>query len=144
MTDIKVADLRAKVDKWLFYKKQIKDIQEATEIALEPVKEALTKIESELIEIMDAMEIKKFEGSLGKITLMETDYVNQPQGEDAKQAFFTYLKDQGIFEEMVSVHYQKLNSFFKTKLEEAIEKQEELNIPGLEPKTRKELRGYKL
>lgn len=143
-SDISVASLRAKVDDWHTLKKSIKTIEMEAEEKTEPLRKSLSTLEGELFQIMEAMEIKKFDGAIGKITVMEIDYVSNPATEEAKKQFFDYLKSEGIFDEMVSVHYQKLNSFFKTKLEEAIEKQEVLNIPGLELKTRKEIRGYKL
>lgn len=142
--DITVASLRAKVDQWHKLKSEVKAIELEAENKIEPLNKSLRATEGELIQIMDTMDIKKFEGSLGKITMLEIDYVNNPASEEAKQAFYDYLKREGIFEEMVSVHHQKLNSFYRTKLEEAIKNQEVLDIPGLEQKTRKEIRGFKL
>lgn len=142
--DITVASLRAKVDQWHKLKSEVKAIELEAETKIEPLNKSLRATEGELIQIMDTMDIKKFEGSLGKITMLEIDYVNNPASEEAKQAFYDYLKREGIFEEMVSVHHQKLNSFYRTKLEEAIKNQEVLDIPGLEQKTRKEIRGFKL
>ena len=144
MSEISVVELRSKVDNWLRLKKEIKQIEQATEEAIAPLQKSLSAQEQELLSIMEAMDIKKFDGSIGKISVLETEYVNNPATEDDKKAFFDYLKKEGIFDEMVSVHYQKLNSFFKTKMQEAIDNQEPLNIPGLEPKQRKEIRGYKL
>lgn len=143
-TDITVQALRSKVDQWHTLKNSIKAIEKEADDKIEPLKTTLHAVEAELFQIMETMDLKKFDGSIGKITLLEIDYVNNPATEEARQEFFDYLKSEGIFEEMVSVHYQKLNSFFKTKLDEAIEKQQPLNIPGLEPKTRKEIRGFKL
>lgn len=136
MSEITVQALRQKVDQWHTMREQIKSL----EAEIKSINEAMQPLTLELIEIMDAMDLTRFEGSLGKINLLTIDYVNNPQTEDDKAAFFNYLKNEGLFEDMVSVHHQKLNSFYKSKLEEAIEKGEQLNIPGLEPKQRKEIR----
>lgn len=136
--------LRDKIDSWHKAKAEIKRLESELEDALSPLKEQLSKAEKEILQVMEAMELDRFDGTIGKISLVTFDYVSNPATEEAKKQFFDYLKSEGIFDEMVSVHYQKLNSFYKNKLEEATEKQEALNIPGLEPKTRREIRGYKL
>ncbi len=136
MENVTVKDLREKVDQFLQIREEIKALEEqASELnkSLEPLRKTLS-------EIMESMEITRFEGALGKINLVTIDYVNSPQTEDDRAAFFEHLKTEGVFEDMVSVHHQKLNSYYKSKLEEAIEKGEPFHIPGLEPKQRKEIR----
>lgn len=136
MSDISVQALRAKVDQWHTIREGIKAYEEK----ISELNEQLAPLTKELIEIMEAMEISRFEGSKGKINLLKIDYVNNPQTEEDKAAFFKWLKEKNLFEDMVSVHHQKLNSFYKSQLEESIEKGEPLNIPGLEPKQRLEIR----
>lgn len=136
MSEITVQALRAKIDTWHTLREKVKDL----EAEIKKINETISPLTQELIEIMEAMDLTRFEGSLGKVNLLTIDYVSNPQSEEDKEKFYDYLKGEGIFDEMVSVHHQKLNSFYKSKLEEAIEKGEQLNIPGLEPKQRKELR----
>lgn len=136
MSDVTVQGLREKVDRWHKVRQEIKDL----EAQISDLNKALQPLTLDLIEIMDTMEMTRFEGSLGKVSLLTVDYVSNPSTEEDREAFQNYLKAEGLFDEMVSVHHQKLNSFYKSKLEEAIEKGEPLNIPGLEPKQRKELR----
>lgn len=136
MSDVSVQVLRSKVDQFLTLKKKIKD-QEAI---VSDLNKELLPVTAELNEIMEAMDIQRFEGSLGKITRVKIDYVSNPATEEQKEQFNEYLKEQGLFDDMVSVHHQKLNSFYRDQLEQAIEKGEELIIPGLEPKQRVEIR----
>jgi DNA repair ATPase RecN len=133
---ITVQALRAKVDQWHTIRARIKDLEEQQS----ELNKQLQPITAELVEIMEAMDLTRFEGSMGKINMLTIDYVSNPQTEEDKAAFYNYLKNEGLFEDMVSVHHQRLNSYYKSKLEEAIEKGEQLNIPGLEPKQRKEIR----
>lgn len=132
MSEITVKQLQEKVDEWHLKRKQIDEIKDV----LEEKNKELNKLQFELFEMMEALEIHKFEGTLGKVQVFEIPYVNMPQ-DDKKQEFFNFLKDQGEFEDMATVHHGKLNSWFKSKLEE-----DPLFVaPGLdEPKIRKELR----
>jgi hypothetical protein len=144
MSEVTVTDLRKKVDRWHELTRAKKAIELQSENDIKPIQDELNKVIGELTLIMEAMDLDRFDGSIGKVSLVTQDYVSNPATEEAKAAFYQHLKDEGVFEEMVSVHHQKLNSYYKNKLEEAVKNQEALNIPGLEPKTRKEIRGYKL
>lgn len=134
--NVTVKNLRAKVDHYLDVRQQIKDL----ETQASDLNKTLQPVIQELTEIMEAMDIDRFEGSKGKITKVKIDYVLNPATDEQKEAFNQYLKDKGIFDEMVSVHHQRLNSFYKSELEQAIEEGRELSIPGLEPKQRIEIR----
>lgn len=134
--EVTVKGLQAKIDKWFSIRELIKQLDDK----IADLNKLLTPLANELISVMDIMELKRFEGTHGKVNLITVDYVNNPQTEQDKEAFYNYLKDEGLFEQMVSVHHQKLNSFYKSKLEESEEAGTEFHIPGLEPKQRKELR----
>jgi hypothetical protein len=124
------------VDEFLQLKENIKKLEAQVSdlnLALKPVVE-------ELNEVMETMDLHRFEGTKGKITRVKIDYVNSPATDEDKAQFFEYLRKENLFDAMASVHYQKLNSFYKDKLEQAIEAGEELYIPGLEPKQRVEIR----
>lgn len=133
--DISVQALRAKVDLFLEKKAEIKELDQK----LKDLHRDLLPIQKDLNQIMEAMDLDRFEGSAGKITRVKIDYVSNPV-DDQRELFLDYLKSEGIFDEMVSVHHQKLNSFYKDRLNQAIEDGVELNIPGLEPKQRIEIR----
>jgi hypothetical protein len=134
--DVTVANLRAKVDQYLSLKEAIKEHEHEIEV----LNKRIAPITSELIQIMESMDMKNFAGSKGKVEFRTVDYVSNPQTEEDRTAFYDYLKQNGEFEDMVSVHHQKLNSYFNAKLEQAISEGSEFHIPGLEVKQRKEIR----
>lgn len=58
--------------------------------------------------------------------------VSMPKVPEAREAFFAYLKERNLFEDMVSVNHNSLNAFFKAELESAIEAgKHDFKIPGL-------------
>ena len=62
--------------------------------------------------------------------------VQTPKTPEEKQALFEWLKERGLFVEMVSVNSATLNSFFNSEADKAAEKGNfEFRIPGVgEPK----------
>lgn len=136
MSDISVSDLRGKVDQFLTIKEQISKVKDE----LKSLEELLRPVSQELDSLMEAMELTRFEGSKGKVNRVVIDYVNSPQTDEDREQFFSYLREEGMFEAMASVNYQKLNSYFKDKLEMAQETGEALHIPGLQPQQRVEIR----
>lgn len=135
MENITVDQLRQKVDEFLSLKEKVKNLK--SEIS--DLEKQIHPVEFELDQIMKDMDLKRFEGKLGKVSRVELDYVSTPQGDD-KDAFHAFLKAEGIYDLMVSVNFQRLNSFYNDRLRLAIEEGKELHIPGLEPKQRVEIR----
>jgi hypothetical protein len=136
MSDVTIAEMRDLVDEWLTLREEVQEKQEE----VKELNKALTPLTQRLAELLDSMDLTRFDGYKGKVNLVKVDYVSNPATDEERLAFNEYLKREGIFDEMVSVHHQKLNSFYKHKLEEAIEHGHELNIPGLSPKQRVEIR----
>lgn len=120
-------------------------------VALKLVKE---KIELELKEQTDLYEKKKDKvlsvlknagkksykvDGLANVIITQTPQVKMPKGLTEKEEFFSYLRDKGIFTEMVSVHSQTLNSWYKTEFENyANSGKIGFKIPGLEEPTVRE------
>lgn len=63
--------------------------------------------------------------------------VTTPKEPEKRDAFFKYLKDRNLFEDLVSVNHNTLNAFYKAEFEAAVESGNiDFKIPGLdEPKT---------
>jgi len=67
-----------------------------------------------------------------------------PKTEGERLAFFTHLKSKGIFDDMITVHSQTLNSWAKKELEIAKESGcSEFEIPGLGDPTYSETLGVR-
>ena len=76
----------------------------------------LTKMENKILEYLEALGRTSYDAPIGKFT-RETRYsVKLPQGED-KEKFFEYLKERGVFEDMVHMNSKTLQSFYRTEME---------------------------
>lgn len=68
--------------------------------------------------------------------------VRTPKTDEDKKLFFDYLKEKGLFDQMISINSQTLNSLYKSMSEEALEKGiVDFRLPGIdEPTIYKQLR----
>jgi len=100
----------------------------------------LQAIESKILEEMKAKVLaylehyeleKQHVPGFGTLSVQNRFTVTVPKG-DNKLTFFDYLKENGIFEDMATVHSQTLNSWFKEKQEQALaEGNLEFSVPGI-------------
>jgi hypothetical protein len=128
-----VSDLQELVDKWALIRQEIDEIEEIVSVK----NKEKSAIEMRLIEIMKELSLDKFSGKFGKIQLREINYVTLPQTEEQQAQFFNYLKSTDQFDMLASIHHQKLQSWYKNKIEE----EGLVPVPGLDPmKTRYEIR----
>lgn len=69
---------------------------------------------------------------VGTFTAREKLSVTLPQGE-AREQFYTWLKERGVFEQMVSVNYNTLNSLYKEEFELAKNegRADKFEVPGI-------------
>lgn len=82
-----------------------------------------------------------YDGRRCKITRVQRPTVTVPKEPQAREAFFEYLKKKEIFDQMVTVNHQTLNSFYKAEYENAVERGDHaFQIPGVgEPKVQEYL-----
>ena len=74
------------------------------------------KLKGQLTSMLLELNEKNFTCEYGTITKV-TDYsVRLPQGE-AKQKFFDFLEEQGVFKEMATINYNTINAYYKEKWE---------------------------
>lgn len=136
--DVGIKELQSKIDAWHLVRREIDK--------LEDQKSEFTKsrlqLEAQISEIMVQLDLKSFKGNEGSIQLREVQYVNMPETDQQRTELFDHLRETEQFDALATVHYQRLNSWFKSKTEE--------NgglppiIPGLDaPKIRYELRKGK-
>ena len=74
-------------------------------------------LQQNILEIFEENEMTSHSGSFGKIIKSKRYSVKKPASEEDKAAFFGYLKEQGIFEDMVSVHSSTLQGYVKQEIE---------------------------
>jgi hypothetical protein len=118
-----------------------KEFDEAQAIADEKSK----KVEELKYKVLSIMEEAGLENQsiagYGKIFVQNRFTVSFPKDPEKKGKFFEYLQNKGIFEDMVSVNSQTLNSWYKAEMEAAVEAgNADFRISGLdEPKLVKTL-----
>lgn len=104
--------------------------------AKEAVSNELEAREQEMIKILTDNEMKGYRAKVGLLSLAFRTSVRTPKTPEDRAAFFEYLKAQGLYDQMISVNSQTLNSFYKSKLDEAVNRgEEDFAIPGLKEVT---------
>lgn len=66
-----------------------------------------------------------------------------PKTPESKVEFFNYLRSKGVFENLITVNHQTLNSFCKAETEAALARGELPSIPGIAPPTEYESIGVR-
>lgn len=120
-----IADLRNEID--------------ADKAALSKKSEQLEEMELKAIAMLKDLNKTSYKSNHGQIIRTEKWRVNLPQSDEDRAAFFQYLKDKGLFDKMISVNANTLNSFWKQEFENVKENAPEealtFSIPGIgEPK----------
>jgi hypothetical protein len=98
--------------------------------------ETLAQVEKRVLSYMEKYGKKSYKTSQGTIVASTRFQVTLPKTPDDVKAFYDYLKAKGHFDELISVNYQKLNSYYKQEMEVAREEGNiGFKIPGIdEPK----------
>lgn len=86
--------------------------------------------------MLQAAGIDRFEYGGRIIYLRTRTSVKVPSSTEDREAFFNYLKEKGIFEQMITVHSTKLNSFYQSEWDQAVENGElSFSMPGIDDHT---------
>ena len=93
----------------------------------------LESAEAQMLELLDKAGLKNYRSPHGLASISFRSSVRVPATPEAKALFFNYLKEQGDFDNLITVNSMTLNSYYKEKMAHAIEiGQESFEIPGLE------------
>jgi hypothetical protein len=114
----KIAALRTEIDAFSKQKKQVElDCESA---------------ESELLACLTDAGMTNYVSPVGRFMLSFRMSVKTPKTDEDRAAFFAYLKNEGVFEQMITVNSQTLNAFYKSKVAEAqASGRDDLRIPGI-------------
>lgn len=98
--------------------------------------EEYARLESLERQVMTAMEEHDMKSAkipgCGGLTLKINTSYKIPRTAEDREAFFDYLKSKGIFDQMISVNSQTLNSFAKAEFEASLDEGNvDFKIPGL-------------
>lgn len=110
---------------------ELRDKEKEMSDAKKLVTEKLEVKENRVTELMMENNLTSYKAPSGLLSVGFRTSVRQPQGDDQTK-FYTYLKEKGLFDTMISVNSMKLNSFYKEEFELAKERgQDDFAIPGL-------------
>jgi hypothetical protein len=91
----------------------------------------LDGLENKLIETLENLGRTSYPCAYGTFGISARTSVKVPATPEDRQKFFDYLKEKGIYEQMITVHSATLNSFYKKEFEIACEEGKDLDVPGL-------------
>lgn len=112
MDDITLTEFEALGDKCFDLKREIT----LDDRVLKEKKADLLKLQNKVMSYLQKYGKKNHQFKSGLFSVTQRTSVRLPQG-DEKEKFFTYLKEKGIFEDMVHMNSQTLNSFYKAEME---------------------------
>ena len=103
-----------------------------------------TQLRKQILEHLEEHDLKRFDFGDGKVTIAEKTSVKMRD----KFKFFDWLREKGIFEDIVSVNAMTLNKIYREEKEKAIDEGDASfiieGLPGLsEPQTFRDLRFLK-
>jgi len=81
----------------------------------------LKAMQDNILHHLEGHDLKTFDTGFGKVTRKNSPYAKIVD----KDALTTYLKERGIFEDMITYNATKMNSFYKEEMEKA---KEEMNL----------------
>lgn len=126
---VTVADLDALVEKIFAQRQKIEALgEETTKLNLE-----LAKMKEQMVLYLKELGREKYATPMGVVSIKERWSVTTPKKPEDREAFFNYLKEKGLYEEMISVNSQSLNALFRSEWDAAIERGEAMGfkMPGV-------------
>ena len=101
--------------------------------ALSEENKKLQYLESKVTSYLKELGRKDYKTPLGSISVVQKWRVNNPKDPEARHKFYEFLREKGIFEELVSVNSNTLNAFYKKEMEIAREQGDfDFSVPGIE------------
>lgn len=111
--EITLAGLRQLCEQYRQKREEKKDL----ETKAKDIGKDIAKMEQEILEHLNENGMKNFSGDFGMIVRSTKTSFRQPDGEKNRERFFNYLKEQGIFDTMISVNSRTLTAWAKKEVE---------------------------
>lgn len=128
MSSITVKELNELIDK--MYEAGRKAAEQKA--ILTELNKEVNALKFKVVGYLQELELPGFESSKGYVSWTEKTSFKIPKELEEKSAFYNYLKELNIFEEMATINYNTLNAFAKAEYEAAKEKGDMFFIiPGL-------------
>lgn len=104
----------------------------------------LDELESRMMALLEEAGKHDYHAECGTIYISSRESVRVPKDLEAKQQLFNYLREKGIFEELVSVNSQTLNAFYKAEKKLAEERGEwSFTLPGVGEPTTEQILAFR-
>lgn len=128
MTEITVAAMNKQLE--VIKELRLKEAQIGQEKKL--ITNQLEIEEGKMIDMLETSGLSSYKGPEGQAIISARTSVKIPRTQEDREAFFNYLKELGLYDTMIGVNSQTLNSFYKSQFEEAKERGDvDFEIPGL-------------
>jgi len=103
--------------------------QEAKKVSGEYYKK-LTEMQNQVIEVLTELGKTSYVSDVGTFSFKVQESFRVPKTPEARKMFFDFLKEKGIYDDMISVNSMTLNSWAKAEIESSDSL--DYQIPGLE------------
>lgn len=123
MSEITVKELEEKIERAFELKKEWQEIKKKqTEKNQE-----LVELQGEIGVILEGLEMTSYKSKAGLFMIQEQVNYRLPQDDESRSAFFNYLKEKGVYDQMIGINSQRLQSFVKAEVELA-EREEDFDF----------------
>ena len=101
--------------------------------AVDGKKRRLNELKAKIQAVLETHEKDSYDSACGRISRIRQLSVKVPKTEEEKKKFFTWVREQGLYWQYVNVNSRSLNSLYKSFFEDAKERGEDFEMPGIEP-----------
>jgi hypothetical protein len=128
MEKITVEELQKKIDSCF----ELKELHDEKKKEAAKVWGDYTTTYLEVISMMEQLDLDKFSTKKGTFSFKYDESFKTPKTPEDRKAFFDFLKDKGVYDEMVTVNSRTLNSWAKQEVAAAEDEGDfDYQIPGL-------------
>lgn len=112
--------------------KELREIEDKFSAQKKEISKQLEEQENKMLTMLEESGVPSFKCELGNVGRTERLSIKTPKTAEDRLAFFGYLKELGLYDEMISVNSATLNSFYKDQFTQAKERGDaDFKIPGL-------------
>jgi len=89
----------------------------STKEVLKDLNSKLNDIQSQILSYFEHYDMTQHRGSWGTLSVSKRFSAKTPKTPEAKEAFYGYLKEQGHFDDLISVNSKTLQSYIKSQMD---------------------------
>jgi hypothetical protein len=111
--------------------KQLRRQKDELNAQLKQVSEALQEIEKDTAHFLENEGLERYVGKEGTFMWRHVSSYKVPKDTESRREFFDYLKEKGLYENLITVNSATLNAFARAEEEEHGDELD-FQIPGIE------------